>query len=79
MALKATDELAFGEPIGGHGILGFADQKLGCGPGALLKDDGAVGNDLIDDLLGVVANGNELKILVVAKVESAAEPLLKFL
>ena len=40
----------------------------GCA-GALLEEDGAGADDVVDDVLGVVADGDELEALVVAQVE----------
>ena len=44
-------------------------DELGGGAGALLEEDGAVGYDAVDDVLCVVADGDELEALVVAQSE----------
>ena len=49
-------------------LLGGDDELLG-GAGALLEEDGSAGDDAVDDLLGVVADGDELEVFVVTHTE----------
>lgn len=41
-------------------------KYLGGGAGALLEEDGAGADNAVDDVLSVVADGDELQTLVVA-------------
>lgn len=55
------------------------DQELGGGSGSLLEYDGTAIDDLIDDLLGIVAYGDKLEVFVVAEEKSLAKFVLELL